>query len=181
MSRWHGRALSWTADLEDDLGEERSARVFVPSIMGAGILASLAIMLLDGVRALNPRTAPGRRRALVRRRATRMVTPVAAAIGASLPPAPALRRRLRRRRTYAALFAVSTTTSIYVAIGSTANFLRPGGYLEGVVWMQLLASLASLLFLGIGVVALALVLRYPRGPRWALAMVDHSPLGTLEP
>jgi hypothetical protein len=91
-----------------------------------------------------------------------------------------VRRRLRTRRFYAALFVVSATLSLYVAVGSTANYRRSGGYLEGVVWMQVLAMSASLFFLGIGVVALAVVVGYPAGPWWAHAVVDHSPLGVRE-
>ncbi|MGH9279888.1 MAG: hypothetical protein ACRD12_17545 [Acidimicrobiales bacterium] len=180
MIPWKARALGWTDDIEQDLGGGESMSVFVPSIMGVGILASLAILIVDALRVVNPRNRAGRRRLLVRRRAVRLVAPAAAAIGAPAPPPPSMRRRMRSRRTYAILFVVATATSLYVAIGSTANYLRPGGYLEGVLWMQLLASAGSALFLGIGVVALALAVRYPRGPRWARAIVDHTPLGVLE-
>lgn len=181
MSKWRAQPLAWMADLEDDVGDADAMRVFVPSIMGVGILASLAILLVDAVRALNPRRTAARRRAYVRRRAVSLVTPVAETIGVPVPPPPAVRRRLRSRRSYVALFVVSTTTALYVAIGSTANYLRPGGYLEGVVWVQAVASAASLLFLAVGVVALVLASRYPTAPGWVRAVVDHSPLGVPEP
>ena len=179
MSFWRSRALRWTADLEEDLGGD-AMRVFVPSIMGVGILASLAILVADGLRALSPHRSDVRRRALARRRALPVVAPLAAALGLPPPVPPPVRRRLRSRRFYSGLFLISGAISLYVAIGSTANYLRPGGYLEGVVWMQLLATSASLFFLGISVVALALVVRYPGGPRWARSVVDHSPLGVPE-
>lgn len=179
MSAWHLRTLGWVADVEDDVADD-SFRVFVPSIMGAGILASLLILLVDGVRALNPRRSAARRRVDIGRKALRLVAPVAEAVGMPIPPPPTLRRRLRSRRTYAAVFVVATATALYVAIGSTANFLRPGGYLEGVVWVQAVATFASLLFLAVGAVALVLALRYPVAPRWVEVVVDHSPLGSLE-
>lgn len=181
MSTWRARPLGWVADVEDDVAGADVLHVFVPSIMGVGILASLAILLVDGVRALDPRRTAARRRISVRRQAGDLVGPVAAAAGVPLPPPPAVRRRLRKRRTYIAVFVVSTATALYVAIGSTANYLRPGGYLEGVVWVQAVASVASMLFLAGGVVALVLAARYPAAPRWARAIVDHSPFGVLDP
>jgi hypothetical protein len=180
VSRWHARPLSWIADVEDDVGHPDVLPVFVPSIMGVGILASLAILVVDGVRAMDPRRTTARRRISVRRQAVELVGPVAAAAGVRLPPPPAVRRRLRSRRGYVAVFVVSTAMALYVAIGSTANYLRPGGYLEGVVWVQAIASVASALFLAVGLVALVLAARHPAAPRWARNIVDHSPLGALD-
>lgn len=109
-----------------------------------------------------------------------MVAPLAAAMGLPPPALPPMRRRMRSRRFYTALFVVSVAMSLYVAVGSSANYLRSGGYLEGVVWMQALAMSTSLFFLGIASVALAVAVRYPRSPRWARAVIDHSPLGVRE-
>jgi hypothetical protein len=181
MTPWRERALRWTAEMEDDLGDSGTLQVFVPSIMGAGILVSLAVLVADLFRVLNPRANPARRRALMRRRALPLVVPLAAALGLPAPELPRLRRRLRSRRFYLALFAVSVTLSLYVAIGSTANYLRAGGYVEGVLWLEVVAMSASLFFLGVGVAAVAVALRYPLAPGWARAVVDHSPLGALEP
>jgi hypothetical protein len=177
--RWRARVLRWTADVEDDLGDPAALRVFVPSIMGAGILASVAVLVADAVRALDPRRRGARRRAELQRRALTLVVPLAEAIGVPPPSLPALRRRLRSRRFYGGLFVLSVSLSLYVAIGSTANYLRRGGYLEGVLWIELVALSASLFFFGLGVIALAVALRHPVTPRWARAVIDHSPLGTL--
>jgi hypothetical protein len=176
---WRSRVLRWTADVEDDLGDPAVMRVFVPSIMGAGILASLAVLVADAVRALDPRRRGGRRHADVQRRARALILPLAQAIGVPPPSLPRVRRQLRSRRLYAVLSVVSVTLALYVAIGSTANYLRAGGYVEGVLWIEVLALSASLFFLGLGVVALAVALRHPVPPRWARAVIDHSPLGRL--
>lgn len=176
---WRARVLRWTDEVEDDVGDPAALNVFVPSIMGAGILASLAVLVADAVRALDPRRRGARRRVDLQRRALTLVVPLAEAIGVSRPEPPRLRRRLRSRRFYAVLFVLSVTLSLYVAIGSTANYLRPGGYLEAVLWVEVLALSASLFFLGLGVVALAVVVRHPVPPRWARAVIDHSPLGAL--
>ena len=179
MSPWRAVALGWTADLEDDLGDPAALRVFVPAIMGAGILASLAVLATDLARAIRPRRRAARRRAFLQRRALALVAPLAQAIGAPPPSLAPLRRGLRSRRFYGGLFVLAVTLSLYVAIGSTANYLRPGGYLEGVLWVEVLAISASLFFLAVGVVALAVALRHPVPPRWTNPVIDNTPLGLL--
>ncbi|HEV3400912.1 MAG TPA: hypothetical protein VG078_03740 [Acidimicrobiales bacterium] len=180
MRSWRKVVLSWTADLEDDLGHPGARPIFVPSIMGAGILASVAVLVADAVRGLNPRRRVARRRAVVRRRALDLVLPLAEAIGVPPPSLALPRRRLRSRSFYAALSIVSTALSVYVAVGSTANYLRAGGYVEGVVWLEVCALSASVFFLAVGVIALAIALRHPVPPAWTRAVIDHSPLGMLE-
>jgi hypothetical protein len=177
---WRELVLGWSSDLEDDLGDPDALRIFVPSIMGAGILASGAVLVADAVRALNPRRRAARRRAVVQRRARGLVLPLAEAIGVPPPSLALPRRRLRSRRFYASLCIVSVALSTYVAIGSTANYLRDGGYVEGVLWLEVGALSASLFFLGVGVVALAIALRHPAPPGWARTVIDHSPLGVLQ-
>ena len=180
MRPWRELVLGWSADLEDDLGDPGALRVFVPSIMGAGILASVAVLVADAVRALNPSRRAAHRRAVAQRRALSLVLPLAEAIGVPPPSLAPRRRRLRSRRFYAALGIVSVALSTYVAIGSTANYLRAGGYVGGVLWLEVCALSAALFFLGVGVVALAIALRHPVPPGWARAVIDHSPLGMLE-
>jgi len=180
MRPWRERVLGWTADLEDDLGEPGSLQIFVPSIMGAGILASVAVLLADAVRSLNPKRRAIRRRAVVHRRALGLVLPLADAIGVPPPSLAPPRRRLRSRRFYAAVGIVAIALSAYVAIGSTANYLRAGGYVEGVLWLEVCALSASVFFFAVGVVGFAIALRHPVPPGWARAVIDHSPLGMLE-
>ncbi len=180
MRPWRARMLGWTAELEDDLGDPGGLRIFVPSIMGAGILASVAVLVADAVRALNPRRKPARRRAVVQRRALGLVLPLAEAIGVSPPLLAPPRRRLRSRRFYAAASVVSIALSVYVAVGSTANYLRAGGYVEGVLWLEVCALSASVFFLGVGLVTSAIAFRHPVPPGWTRAVIDHSPLGVFE-
>ncbi len=180
MRPWRELVLGWSADLEDDLGDPGALPIFVPSIMGAGILASVAVLAADAVRALNPRRRVAHRRGVVRRRALSLVLPLAEAIGVPPPSLAPPRRRLRSRRFYALLCIISIALATYVGIGSTANYLRAGGYVEGVLWLEVCALSASLFFLGVGVVALAIAVRHPVPPGWARVVIDHSPLGMLE-
>ena len=173
--------LGVTARLEDDAGDQDARGVFVPSMMGVGILVSLAILVADGLRALMPAAAESRARARRRRRAVGLVAPLAEAAGVPAPTISAVRRRLRPRWAYLGLFVAGVSLSLYVAIGSTENFRREGGYLEGVVWVEVLAIASSLLFLAVGLVGLAIARRYPLVPHWARPIVDHTPLGAREP
>jgi hypothetical protein len=177
---WRELVLGWTADLEDDLGDTGTLPIFVPSIMGAGILESVAVLMTDALRALNPRRRAARRRAVVQRRAVALVVPLADAIGVLPPSLPRSRRRLRSRRFYVALGVSSVALSVYVAIGSTANYLRAGGYVEGVLWLEVCALSASLFFFAVGVLALLIALHHPVPPGWTRRVLDRTPLGIVE-
>lgn len=180
MTGIRGRALVWTADLEDDLTDPGALRVFVPSIMGAGILVSLGILVGDLGRRIAPRAGRARRRAAIHRRAGALVAPLAAAIGVPAPSARHARRRLRSRTFYAVLFAITVSLSLYIGIGSTFNYLRHFGPFNHKVWMESLAITVAVAFFSVSLVALAVVLRYPSVPRWARPAIDRTPLGVTE-
>jgi hypothetical protein len=167
--------LRWTSSIEDDAGDVDAHRVFVPSMMGVGILLSLAVLASDALRALTPNTARARAQARRRRQAQALVAPLAHAVG--LPSTASHRRRLRARWVYVALFIGGVSLSLYVAIGSTANYLRSDGYLEGVVWVETLAVASSLFFMALGLLALAIAWSYPVVPRRMRRIVDRTPLG----
>ncbi|MGH2753157.1 MAG: hypothetical protein ACRDLB_01875 [Actinomycetota bacterium] len=180
MMRRGSKLFVWLSDLEDDLDDNGQTLVFVPSIMGAGILVSLGILVGDAFRRLMPGTGAARRSKSVRRRVLGLVTPLATTLDLDPPTMPVPRRRLRTRRFYAALFVVAVTLALYVAIGSTANYLRSYGPFSGVAWMEILAMASSILFLATGVVGLSIAIGYPSVPRWARSLIDRTPLGTRE-
>ena len=93
------------------------------------------------------------------------------------PPAAPRLRELRSRNTYGWIALVLATASVYVGIGQTFNFLRRGGYLEGVIWVQAIAMAFSVLTFGFAVVSATLALRYKTPPRWTRWFVEHTPLG----
>lgn len=170
------RLIRWTADLEDDLAGPDRLRVFVPSVMGAGLLVSLAILFGDLVRRVLPDSTRRRRR--MQQRAIVLVRPVAQAIGAPVPVLGPIRYRLRSRRTYLGIAAASLAGSLYVAVGSAFNYTRPGGYVAGVVWVLALALVASAVLLALAVAAATLAMRAP--PRWTRPLIEHTLLGARE-
>jgi hypothetical protein len=152
--------------------------VFVPSVMGAGILVSVAILVGDSFRRVLPKTRALRQHHLIDRDAVALVTPIARSLGLEPPHTPVL-RQVRSRRTYLIVAFVAAATSLYVGIGSTFNFLRPGGYLEGHVWVQVLALTASVGFFAVAVAALVLAVQGTAlrpSTRW---LVEHTPLGAI--
>lgn len=171
------RFVRWVDEVDGDLDPTGRLRVFVPSIMGAGLLVSVAILVGDLVR----RVAPGtrRRQRLVRRRVVALVAPVARAVGAD-PPTVAFPARLRSRRWYAVISVLSLVAAGYVSVGSWFNYTRTGGYLAGLEWVLATAVAASLVFVGLGAVAGILAVAGPRPPRWVRPIVDHTLLGAPE-
>lgn len=163
-----------TADILAALRDERG--IFVPSVMGAGILMSLALVISDALRRIGILGGPRARRAAARRRAARLVAPAARAV-AEEPPEEPLRRRLRTRGAYTAIFVAAVAFSLYVGIGSTFNYLRAFGPFSGEAWMQALAISVATLAFGIGVVGAVTALRYRDVPPWARAIIDRTPLG----
>lgn len=178
---WRVRVLRWTADLEDDLADPGRLRVFVPSLMGAGILVSFGLVVTDLARRMRGRGGAARRRRTVHQRALRRAAPMFEAAGVPPPRLPGIRRRLRRRSAYGLIFTVAATLGLYVAVGSTDNYLTDRGPFGGEVWMQLVATAASGLFLAVAAVSFAVLVGYPRVPRWARWAIDRSVLGVPEP
>ncbi|MEX2586690.1 MAG: hypothetical protein WD602_01680 [Actinomycetota bacterium] len=170
------RMLGWSADLEDDLAGS-DPKVFVPSIMGAGVLISLGVLFADLQRLVGVGAA--RRRNLARRRATVMVAPIAEALNIPAPSLPPVLRKLREREFYVWLFVLSTGFALYVAIGSTANYLGDRSPFSGVLWMEVLALSVSAVALVVGFLGFGVARRYPRIPKWARRSVERTPLGSL--
>jgi hypothetical protein len=150
--------------------------VFVPSVLGAGIIVSIAILVGDGMRRFRPAASAARADRRIEQQAVELVTPVARALGADPPTAPPL-RELRGRDAYGWIALVLATASIYVGIGQTFNFLRRGGYLEGIIWVQAIAMAFSVMTFGLALVSLTLALRHRNPPRWTRWFVEHTPLG----
>jgi hypothetical protein len=166
-------------ELDRELTEPGSLRVFVPSIMGLGLIGSLAMLGRDLARRAFPKTRAAHSELRARRRAVRLVGPVARAVGVEIAEPPPI-RRLRSRRFYVIAAMLAISYSLYVLVGSTANFLRPYGPFSGNLAMQIVSSILSAVALVAGVVATVVWLWYDHPPRWARRVVEHSPLGELE-
>lgn len=160
-------------DLLDGL-EPGHPHVFVPGLMGAGVLLSLGLLVSDAVQRV--RGDAGARREVqlgawfITRDVTRSVHR-----DADLDPALGL----RSRRTYAVLAVLVLGLGIYGLIGSTWNYLNPvdDGWVEDIAWVYALSLLAVVAMLCIGGLLLRIAWTYPEVPPWARRFLARTPLG----
>lgn len=136
---------------------ERDRGVFVPAIMGAGLLFSLTVLVLDGVEQVIGRRHRG---AIARVRADAVV----ALTRGESPQAALTARRSQSRSTLMILAAVCLGVALYVGPGAWFNYVRPHGYLDEVAWVL---ALALALAVTAGVVGVVLGVSALRPDRWS--------------
>ncbi len=144
-------------------------QVFVPAIMSVGLLFSLATLVRDlfhwtGSRARERRTSI----------AAGMV--VGAVLDEAEPDPDEI--GILSRPAYLLTGMVLVAGAAYIAIGSTANFLRDGGYVHDIGWL-LAISLGLALLLGfLGGVSFAVFRSWPDPPAWTYGSLRNAPLTT---
>ena len=138
-------------------GGERDLGVFVPAIMGAGLLFSLSVLVLDGVEQVIGR----RHRATVSHAQARTVVALTRGDSSGVPSRfdPS-----QGRRTLMILAAVCLGAALYVAPGAWFNYVRPHGYLDEVAWVL---ALALAMAVTVGVVGVVLGASALRPDRWS--------------
>jgi hypothetical protein len=141
--------------------------LFVPAVMTVGLLFWLASGLSRIVRGVA--TQSRHRRAAVAGAAV-----AARTAGTTIEVD---RLGLRPRSTYG-LTAVSLIGgSVYVAVGSAANFFNPTGYVRDIAWLLTLAVVVSVAALVYGVAAAALFVTWPDPPTFLRGALLRTPLG----
>ena len=108
--------------------------IFVPAVMSVGLL----FWLLSEVREV----AGAQRRRSRAKRAELAAAAIAARLGDASSSTPAA-RGLRPRPVYLLLSAVLLSGAAYVAVGSIANYVRPGGYVSDVAWLLAVSLVVS--------------------------------------
>lgn len=140
--------------------------VFVPAIMSVGLVFSVATIIRDAFRWSGRRA--GERRADLEAEivVSRLLGHEPAPEDVGMLPRPA----------YLAGAIVLVGGAAYIAIGSTANFLRDGGYVSDIGWLLAL-SLALAVILGfLGAVSLTVYRTWPRLPWWTVGPLRTAPL-----
>lgn len=154
--------------------------VFVPGLMGAGILLSAGILVADGVRRLLPNR--GARRKVVQAEAVHTVVERAAvAAGTEIPEHQIERRRPRPRWLYLSASAVLVLAGILAIRLGLNTYADPRATLHENPWSVVLGDIGGvLLFLGAALgIVLAVVGR--RGPRPIARLISSTPLGRFAP
>ncbi len=157
------------------LGLDRLS-IFVPAVMSVGLLFWLVNEARDLLRAQRVRAR--HKRATLAGAALVGRIPGAVAEPAD-EPAPE-RLGLRPRPVYVLLAVAFLGGAVYVAVGATGNYLRPGGYLSDIAWLGSLAWGLAVVASCYGAAALVAAVTYPRPARPLLRLLRASPL-SVEP
>lgn len=144
--------------------------IFVPAIMGVGLLFWLASEVRELVRTSGDASRAKRAgidgHAVARWTLGRDEVESAERIG------------LRPRPVYLLTALTLGGGGLYVAIGSLANYLRPGGYVAHIAWLLALALVVSLVAVIYATVAMVVFVRYPSPPNAMHQVLAHSLLTT---
>jgi hypothetical protein len=155
----------------DDVDVDR-LHVFVPGILGAGILISIGILLADLVGRLRGDRGTRRRQALVARTAAVAVLRA----GGAPVEGPAV-VGTRSRRAYLLAGASWLALGLYVTVGSFWNYWNPEDEFRGWAWLWAGSWLVAATFVWVGVVAVTLAIHWPRAPWWCRSLIRRTPLG----
>ncbi len=154
--------------------------VFVPGLMGAGILLSAAILVSDGIK----RAAPNRgvrRRIAVAEAIHYVVAGAARAAGYVVPEREAPPRRLRSRWTYACLGALAAILGVLVTSAGFRVFADAGATLHENPWVIALAVAADVPLAAVGGLSLVFAVLHERAPDPVLRLARSTWLGRLMP
>jgi hypothetical protein len=147
------------------LGLDRLS-MFVPAVMGLGLVAWLVSQVI-GVAQVHTTAARERQAATS---ATAVVDALHGRPSTATPPRP--------RLTYLAVGAGLLAIAVYLAIGASANYFSPDGYVHGIAWLWTTALFVIALATVYGAAALAAFASWPVSPRWAARLLARTPLGT---
>lgn len=149
--------------------------IFVPGVLGAGLLLSLVITIADAIRATARIGRTARKERVVGERVANEI------VGA---PERDPGWTFRARRTYAVVGVAGIAIAIYVAIGSFWNFFNPSpgqNWAEDIAWLFAASAVSAAGFAAVGAVALRLAL----DPAWRSPILSwflsRTPLGRREP
>ena len=146
------------------------AQIFVPAIMGAGILVSLVTLLRDA--------AHGRRQAGRSRRTALQAVGAASFARDGAPPGDALVVGLRPRFHYLLLALSSAALAFYGAFGGTTNYTSPPHrFGSDVAWMYALLLTGAAALAVVAVVSCTVLVRYARTPPALRPLLARTPLG----
>jgi hypothetical protein len=153
--------------------------VFLPALMGVGILASAMLLVMDGIRRFVP--ASGVRRKVRTARAVHgIVAGAARAAGRSVPEPGLFRRVARSRWTYVVWGTITAGIAVYVIRLALVRYFDEADVFYENAWLLVIA-LAVLVVLGpIAAITFAPGLIAPERPRFLRRIIEHSWLGRFD-
>lgn len=179
--RRRGSTHAGTARLRSDIDwaeMPEGLNVFVPGLMGAGILLSAVILVSDGVRKLLPNRGV-RRRLKVVLAVRRIVVDVAEAAGIDVEERNLVRRERRPAAVYLLVAFVALPLAVLVARWGFNAYSSSGSALEGNA-MAIFYGMVGALAVGLpGLVSLWLSMPRLRPPQAVNWLVRRTPFGRL--
>ncbi len=155
-----------------------SASVFLPGLMGAGILLSGGILLADGIKRLTPNRGV-RRRVAVAKAVHGVVEGAARAAGHSVPTHELFPRRLRGRWTYVLVTVALMAAGLVATRLFTDAYTNPRGTLHDNPWTIALALLTDAPLLLGALLCGSLAVLHRHAPQPLLRLVAATWLGRL--
>jgi hypothetical protein len=165
-----------TVGSPDWLDEDQTTRlnVFVPGVMGVGILFSLGVLVVDAIRMVGPNQPGGRRDRL----AARAVAATTLAPTGTAVPSWGRRSRL----TYLVVAIAFGGSGGYILVGSFWNYVNPSpgqNWVEDIAWLWGLSIVAGLALLCVGLTAALLASGRRRLPVPAASLWAGTPLASV--
>ena len=151
--------------------------VFVPGLMGAGILLSAGILVSDGIKKLFPNSGK-RRRIDVSRGVQRIVADVAAAAGVAINEDNISRRKLRSVAWYTFGAAASAVVA-FVSVARGIEAYATDGLFEENAIAIVFGSVAGVIATAFAVVFVLLALVRNRRIRGVTTLMESTALGRL--
>jgi len=154
---------------------EKGTNVFVPSIMGVGVLLSLGILVADGVNKIRGDRGKQRERELI---SGYLAGDVLSSVHHESADGRGA-RGLRTRATYAINSVIFISIAIYGLIGSFWNYINPvdDGWVEDIAWVWALSLLAVGGMLALGLLLGYIAIIYPTVPPWLRRFLARTPIG----
>jgi hypothetical protein len=156
-----------------------SLAVFIPGLMGAGIIVSIVMLVSDGLRRLLPVRGDRARGVHVSRRARARVHDLVSVRTGEAPLPVTVLRVPRPRSVSLALGALALAGAVAIMVGAVVVYRGHGSVLSGRGWP--LGGGAVLAF-PLGAAGLVLLLSSALGPRrpgWLDRLARMEPLGAL--
>lgn len=154
--------------------EPEALHVFVPGLMGVGVLLSMGLMVTDLLHRVRGDRAASREVQLI---AWFVASDVVRSVHRDVELDPTT--GLRSRTTYVVNAVLFLGLGIYGLVGSFWNYVNPvdEGWVEDIAWVWAVSLLAVAGLLAIGGVLGFIAWRYPQVPPWARRFLARTPIG----
>jgi hypothetical protein len=146
--------------------------MFVPAVLGIGLLVSLGALMRDAVHRIRGRRWLDRRSSVEGHRSAML------ALGGEAAARDDITGR-RPRAVYAVAGAVSLALAGYLLVGSYGNYIGWTGWVHTIGWIWYGYLIAVAAFGASGWCLLAIAIRWDRPPPWAHPILARTPFGRL--